>query len=166
MNRSSFTRGRLVWGAAGLAIGFLLMGALVMAAAPGRMISERQSPYDVETTVRTIAGNATQHGWKVSKIYNFRDSLASPGGPAMAPIQVVEMCQLDYARELLTSGKNRFVAAMMPCAVAVYEKEDGKTYVASMNVGIMGSLFGGKIGEVMAKVGRDDELILRFLAAR
>jgi uncharacterized protein (DUF302 family) len=140
-----------------------LTGALVAGVAPGQMVTERQSPYDVETTVRTIAGNATQHGWKVSKIYNFRDSLALPGRQAMAPIQVIEMCQMDYARELLTSGRNRFVAAMMPCAVAVYEKEDGKTYVASMNVGLMGRLFGGEISKVMAKVGHDDEVILRFL---
>lgn len=163
MNGSSFTRGHLVWGAAGLAAGVLLTGALVAGAAPSQMIAERQSPYNVETTVRTIAANATQHGWKVSKIYNFRDSLASSGKTVMAPIQVVEMCQVDYARELLSSGRYRFVAAMMPCAVAVYEKEDGKTYVASMNVGIMGKLFGGKIAEVMAKVGHDDEVILRFL---
>jgi len=53
---------------------------------------------------------------------------------------------------------------MMPRAVAAYEKEDGKAYIASMNVGLMGSLFGGEIRTMMARVGRDDAEILQFLA--
>ena len=70
----------------------------------------------------------------------------------------------SWPHELLKSGKNRFVATMMPRAVAAYEKEDGKAYIASMNVGLMGSLFGGEIRTMMARVGRDDAEILQFLA--
>ena len=116
-------------------------------------------------TVQTIVANATNHGWKVSKIYDFREALARPAKPKLAPIQVVELCQPDYAHELLKSGKNRFVATMMPCAVAVYEKEDGKVYVASMNVGLMGRLFGGEIRTIMGRVAQDDKEILKFLTA-
>ena len=162
MHGSSMRRGWL-WGLGGLATGLVLAGALVATEAPGQMISERQSPYDVETTVRTISGNAAQQGWKVSKVYDFQQNLAAPGLKPMAPIRVIEMCQPDYARDLLSTEDTRFVSVMMPCAVAVYEKEDGKTYVAAMNVGLMGKLFGGRIAEVMGRVGKDDEAILRFM---
>ena len=51
---------------------------------------------------------------------------------------------------------------MMPCAFAVYEKSDGHIYVASMNVGIMGKVFGGEIDTTMSKVAQDDQKILGF----
>jgi len=39
------------------------------------------------------------------------------------------------------------VSAMIPCSLAVYEK-DGKTYVARMNVGLLGTLLGGTSAKV------------------
>lgn len=163
MNNRMFTKRNVLWCVTGLVIGILITAVLIAITAPGLMIEERRSPYDVATTVQTIVNNATNHGWKVSKIYDLRESLARAGEPKLAPIQVVELCQQDYARQLLKSGDNRFVATMMPCAVAVYEKEDGKVYVASMNVGLMGRLFGGEILTVMSKVAQDDAKILNFL---
>ena len=38
----------------------------------------------------------------------------------------------------------------MPCTISVYEKEDGKTYIAHVNAGLMGNLFGGVIADVMS----------------
>jgi uncharacterized protein (DUF302 family) len=165
MDERTFTLRNAAWGAAGLIIGILVTVILLLITAPGLMIEERQSPHDLAATVQAIVTNATNRGWKVSKIHDFREALARPAEPKLAPIQVVEMYQPDYAHELLKSGKNRIVATMMPCAVAVYEKEDGKVYVASMNIGLMGRLFGGEIGTIMAKAGRDDVEILKFLGA-
>ena len=51
----------------------------------------------------------------------------------------------------------------MPCTIAVYQKNDGKTYIGTMNAGVMGKLFGGVISEVMAgPVSADQEA---FVAA-
>lgn len=162
----TMTRRNLYWALAGLVLGMAAAVIGIVLAAPGLMILEHRSPYDVKGTVQTIVSNATNQGWKVSKIYDFQKSLARPGEAQLAPIQVVELCQPDYARDLLRAGKNRFVATMMPCAVAVYEKEDGHVYVASMNVGLMGRLFGGDIQATMDRVGRDDAKILDFAASR
>jgi len=38
----------------------------------------------------------------------------------------------------------------MPCTISVYEKADGKIYIAHMNAGLMGKVFGGVISEVMS----------------
>jgi uncharacterized protein (DUF302 family) len=165
MDQTRITRRHLVWGVAGLVLGILATVTLLALTAPGLMIAERRSPYDLKATVQTIVTNATNQGWKVSKIHDFREALARPAEPKLAPIHVVELCQPDYARELLKSSKNRFVATMMPCAVAVYEKEDGGVYVASVNVGLMGRLFGGEIRRIMMRVAHDDAEILSFLAA-
>ncbi|KAF5414586.1 MAG: hypothetical protein C5S48_08400 [Candidatus Methanogaster sp.] len=48
------------------------------------------------------------------------------------------MCQVAYATRLLMADDTKYVAVMMPCSVAIYEKSGGNTYVASMNVGMMG----------------------------
>jgi uncharacterized protein (DUF302 family) len=154
----------VIWGVAGLVLGSLGTVAVLAFAAPGLVVQEHRSPYGLTATVQTIVTNATNRGWRVSKIYDFREALDRPAEPKLAPIQVIELCQRDYARDLLKSGKNRFVAAMMPCAVAVYEKEDGTVYVASMNSALMGRLFGGEIRTIMSRVARDDAEILRFLA--
>ena len=165
MDERTITWRHVVWGVAGLLIGALATIALLALAAPGLMIKEHRSPYDLAATVQAIVTNAANRGWKVSKIHDFREALARPVEPKLAPIQVVELCQPDYAHELLQSGRNRFVATMMRCAVAVYEKEDGKVYVASTNVGLMGRLFGGEIRTAMDRVARDNGEILKFLAA-
>jgi|SaaInl4_200m_RNA_FD_contig_31_966888_length_415_multi_8_in_0_out_0_1 hypothetical protein len=51
----------------------------------------------------------------------------------------------------------------MPCSVSVYEKSDGMTYVYSMNMKIMSTLFGSSIGDVLGQVADDDKIILNFL---
>lgn len=38
------------------------------------------------------------------------------------------------------------------CTISVYEKKDGRTYIASMNAGLLGKMFGGSIAEVMGDV--------------
>jgi len=51
----------------------------------------------------------------------------------------------------------------MPCAIGVYTKDDGITYVASLNVGMMAKLLGGDIAGPMAEVAAKDDELLAFL---
>ena len=51
-----------------------------------------------------------------------------------------------------------FLSVMMPCSIGVYEKSDGKTYISTMNAGLLGRMFGGVVAEVMAgSVARDTQ---------
>ncbi len=45
----------------------------------------------------------------------------------------------------------------MPCAIVVYEGDDGNVYLSSMNMGLMGKMFGGNIVKVMGGAVADDE---------
>ena len=51
------------------------------------------------------------------------------------------------------------LACIMPCGWAVYER-DGKTYVASMNISMMGLLFKGVVKKTLRSVGRDEAELL------
>lgn len=46
----------------------------------------------------------------------------------------------------------------MSCKISVYQKSDGKTYIATMNAELLGKLFGGKVVEIMGdKVAVDQK---------
>ena len=146
----------------GFVLGVIIVLFVMKMAAPGMMVHEAKRPYDFNTTVDTVIANAKSEGWTVPKTYNFQKSIRDAGSGDVGRIKVIEMCQPEYASGLLGADDTKFVAVMMPCAVAVYEKSDGGTYVASMNVGIMGKVFGGAVDQTMSKVAADDKKILGF----
>jgi uncharacterized protein (DUF302 family) len=127
------------------------------------MMHEKQSPYDFDKTVETILANTKEHGWIVPKTYDFQKSLIKHNQPDPGRVMVLKLCKPDYASKLLSNDDTKFVGAMMPCSVAVYEKSDGKVYVSSMNMSLMSKMFTGVVGETLGKVASDDEKILSFL---
>jgi uncharacterized protein (DUF302 family) len=122
------------------------------------MIHENESPYDFDKTVEVITANAKAHGWIVPKVYDFQKSLLKYKQPDPGKVKALKICHPEYASQLLSQDDSKFVAAMMPCSIAVYEKSDGKVYVSSMNMGLMSKMFGGVVGDTLAKVAR-----VRFL---
>jgi uncharacterized protein (DUF302 family) len=49
----------------------------------------------------------------------------------------------------------------MPCRVAIYEKENGFTYISRLNAGEMSKSFGGIVEEMMTQSGFENEQILK-----
>ena len=127
-------------------------GALMVAmflAAPGMMLSERQSPLSLDQTVAALEKAAKDEGWIVSSVMKLDQSVKKHGGPEMGPVRLVNLCQPQHAGKILTDDDARFVSVMMPCTISVYEKSDGSVWMGSMNPGVMGRVFGGVISEVM-----------------
>jgi uncharacterized protein (DUF302 family) len=152
--------------AAGLVIGIILTVSIAAWQMPqqvvGLMINESQSPHDMVTTLARIEKNAIEMGWQVAKTYDFRESIRKHIGKDVGPVKVMEMCQPGYATRMLSKDLNKRLAVMMPCAIAVYDKADGKTYVARMNMELISQEFPGDVGEVLGAVARDDARILGF----
>jgi uncharacterized protein (DUF302 family) len=132
----------------------ILMGAVitvigVVKIMPQKMIREVQSPLGYEETIAHIQNNVTNAGWKVSALMRLDKSLAKEG-KSLLPAASMKICQPDYAAQILEDDEARFLSVMMPCSIAVYEKTNGKTYIATMNSRLMGRLFGGTVAKVMA----------------
>ena len=128
------------------------------------MVEERVSPYDVEKTVKKIKDNAHSIGWATPDVKNMNKSIKKHGGKDIGgPVRIVELCNARYAGKILSDDSGRYSALFMPCAVAVYTKNDGKTYVSNMKAGRMGSMMGGIVADVMADVDVDQKKILEFL---
>ncbi len=100
------------------------------------VIIEQVSPFDVDTTVEKLVAAATLKNWQNPAVHNLQQSLAK-AGKEVRPVQVVEICKPEYSGAMLEKSDERIVSVMMPCRISVYQKEDGKTYVALLNMAEM-----------------------------
>ena len=62
-------------------------------------------------------------------------------------ITVYELCNSKYSAKLLKDPESRKAGSMIPCKVAIYEKE-GKVYLARLNLPLLTRLIGGNTAEV------------------
>jgi uncharacterized protein (DUF302 family) len=127
------------------------------------MVKEKPSPYAFDKTVDVIVSNAQSQGWSVPKVYDFQALLIEKGEADPGKIKVIKLCKAGIAGRMLKPDDNKYMGAMMPCSVAVYEKQDGKTYVSSMNMSLMATMIGGDAGEILTQVASEEKAILQFL---
>lgn len=129
------------------------------------MILEHRSPYDFDKTVATVVNNATARGWEAPKSFDFRASLVAHGQPDPGRITVIKLCSPQFASRMFADDDSKYVSVMAPCSISVYEKSDGRTYLAAMNMGLMARLIGGEVGRIMTDIAADDAAITAFTNA-
>jgi len=135
---------------------------LVAAAAPSLLIEEIPSPFDIDQTTERLEQAAKAKGWKVSGVRKLDESILKNGGPSLRPVRLLEICEPNYAGALLDGDDQRMLSVMMPCTISIYEKSDGRAYVATLNVALLGKLFGGEAAEILSgRVAADQEAIIR-----
>ena len=146
-------------GTVGFMAGAAVCAAAVVIVMPGMMIVTAPSRLGFEETVEAVEAGIADRGWASPGTIDMNRSMAKHGVALEPRVAVVQLCKAEYAKSVLTT--DRYVASLMPCAIAVYEGEDGKVYVSKMNTGLMGKLFGGNIARVMGgEVAADERAIL------
>ena len=116
---------------AGLIIGTGATFLIISIILPNKMFVVEESKFDFEETVDAIVESVESKDWTISHIYDLQASLKKKDFD-VAPVFVISLCNPPYANKILGTDEDRMVSAMMPCRVAVYEK-DGKTYVSMLN---------------------------------
>jgi uncharacterized protein (DUF302 family) len=101
-----------------------------------RFIIEQASRFNMDKTVETILQTAIKKGWSIPATHDLQQSLAK-SGKQVKPVKVIEICKPEYSGKMLELNDERIISVMMPCRISVYEKNDGKTYVAILNSGMM-----------------------------
>ncbi len=132
----------------------MIAGWLMM---PKLMLTEHQSPYSVEETVEKIIQNAKAEGWVIPSIQALHQSIEKHKAGKLLPVTLINLCQANHAYNILKEDQNKIVSVMMPCTISVYQKSDGKTYIGTMNAGLLGAMFGGTVAEVMGGVVADQQ---------
>jgi uncharacterized protein (DUF302 family) len=152
---------RSIFRGSAVAVALLLAGCSL-----GSMfIHEQRSPYDFDTTVATIIDNAKARGWVIPETFDFQKSLVAHHKPDPGPMKVIKLCSPDLASRMFAQDDSKYVSVMAPCSVSVYEKSDGQTYLATMDMALMAKLMGGDVGPVLEDIAAEDAAIIAFASA-
>lgn len=117
-------------------------------------IVEQESPFDVPTTVEKIVEAAKNREWQNPATHDLQQSLAK-SGKTVRPVQVVEICKPDFSGLMLERNHERIFSVMMPCRISVYEKEDGKTYIALLDTSSMSAGMPDAVAMAMTAASKD-----------
>ena len=148
----------------GLVVGIALLGVVMFFKAGSFMFNEIESPFSVEETAARIQRNIQgleDRGWKLSGLRDPSKAVAASGTNVM-PVLLVEACSTKYSAPLLKEDETRALSILMPCTITIYKKDNGKTYITLMNSGLMGKMFGKKVGEIMGEVAKDQAEFVKF----
>jgi len=130
----------------------------------GQMLIEVASPLGFEETLERLEANAKEMGWKVPEKWkvDFQRNLLKVTDTDIGPNRVLKMCEPFAAAKLLLKDEYKMLTAMMPCTIAVYQKSDGKTYIAMMNLQMMGEMYGGDVMEMSKELAPQMQQMLKF----
>src|ERR1035437_2035701 len=120
------------------------------------VIIEKISPWDFEKTVEFLIGAAIKMNWNILTIHDLQHSLAK-AGKMVKSVKVIEICKPEHSGKILSKNDERIVSVLLPCRLSVYLKEDGKTYVAIMNIAALLPAMPKTVHKVMTAAS--DELI-------
>jgi len=137
--------------------GIVLVAIIAIVFAGDLMLKEYESPFGVEETAARVQANIqglADRGWKLSALRDPAKAVAI-GGTNVPPVLLVEACSTKYSAPILKDDNSRILSILMPCTITVYKKDNGKTYIGTMNSGLMGKMFGSKVAAVMAEVAKD-----------
>ena len=141
----------------GFISGIALFVVIAIVFAGNLMLKEYESPFGVEETAARVQANIQalgDRGWKLSALRDPARAVAV-SGTNVPPVLLVEACSTKYSAPILKDDSTRILSILMPCTITVYKKDDGKTYIGTMNSGLMGKMFGSKVAAVMAEVAKD-----------
>ncbi|MFB1485932.1 MULTISPECIES: DUF302 domain-containing protein [unclassified Thiocapsa] len=147
----------------GLSVSFVCLFLLLAGCSMGSMfIHEQRSPYDFDTTVASVVQNAQARGWIVPQTFDFQKSLVAHHQQDPGRMTVIKLCSPELASRMFADDDSKFVSVMAPCSISVYEKSDGQTYLAAMDMALMSKLIGGSVGPVLADIAAEDAAIIGF----
>jgi uncharacterized protein (DUF302 family) len=126
-------------------------------------ILENPSKYNFDKTVELLMTEAERREWKIPAVHDLQLSLAK-SGKAVKPVKVIEICKPEYSGQMLELNDERIISVMMPCRISVYEKEDGKAYVALINAASLVAGLPVKIAKVMKAASDETFEIVKTVA--
>ncbi|WP_297086941.1 DUF302 domain-containing protein [uncultured Draconibacterium sp.] len=142
----------------GLITGILLSVIIIVLVLPKQMFVVNESKYGFEETVAKIEQSVKDNDWSMPHLYDLQATMKKHGFD-VKPVKVFSLCKPDHAYKILSSDEERVVSALMPCRVAVYER-NGKTYVSMLNSGLFSKLMGNKVKTVMGAASEENKQIL------
>jgi uncharacterized protein (DUF302 family) len=149
----------------GLVAGLVIAFVAIYLTAPKLMFRETKVNTDFETTVSNIETAVEEQGWKIPAVHDMQATMKKFGKDVRS-VKVFELCNPDYAYEILSKDEERVVSNMMPCRLAVYEKKDGSVYISRMNSGTVAKPMSRVVRNTMTDAAADVEVMIAEVAAK
>lgn len=146
---------------AGLIIGVIATLLAIIVILPKQMFIVHESKLGFDETVTAIEQSVKDNKWSMPHLYDLQATMTKHGF-TVKPVKIFSLCKPEHAHEILNDDKVRDVSALMPCRVAVYEK-DGKTFVSMLNSGLFSKFMGKKVSTVMGAASTENEQILQVI---
>lgn len=150
----------------GILIGIVSGAALALLilyfSLPKMMFKEDKSNYDFQTTIEEIEKSVADANWKIPHVNDLQATMQK-FGKDVRQVKVYEICQPEHAYKILSQNDERIVSSLMPCRVAIYEKEDGSVYVSRMNASLLSKPMNKLIRNTMGDAGEETEQILHSI---
>lgn len=100
----------------------------VIAALQGNLFLVYETDCSYEEALNLFEKNAESlPGWSINREY-----CQLPGD-----VTVFKMCHKEYAKKILNTDERRKLASIMPCSVAIYATDDGKTRLVRINPALL-----------------------------
>ena len=119
---------------------------------------EKPSKFSFEKTVEAVKSAAQEAGWSIPTEHDMQMSMKK-AGKDVKPARIIVLCNADHAYQILNNDENKHFLSMMPCRIAIYEKNDGKTYLSIMNLSLINSS-DQELQDLMKNVQTDIEQML------
>lgn len=143
----------------GFIAGIALTLLVIMLILPRQMFVVKESRLGFDETVATLEQSVVDQKWSMPHQYDLQATMKKHGYD-VTPVKVFSLCKPEHAYKILGSNDERVVSALMPCRVAVYEK-NGKTYVSMLNSGLFSKFMGSNINQVMTAASEENKEILK-----
>lgn len=142
----------------GLIVGIVITILAIVVVLPKQMFVVHESKMGFDETVEAITQSASDNKWSMPHQYDLQATMKKHGFD-VKPVKVFSLCKPEHAYQILGANEERLASALMPCRIAVYEKE-GKTFVSMLNSGLFSKFMGTKIKEVMGAASEENKQIL------
>ena len=148
----------------GLASGIVIGLLIAYFASPSLMFRENSYHKDFESAVAEIEETVLSKGWKIPVVHDLQATLKKFDKDVRS-VKVFDICHPDLSYKILSQSEERIVSNMMPCRIAVYEKEDGSVWISRMNSGLLAKPMSPVIRTTMSAAAKDvEEIIAEVLA--
>jgi len=132
---------------AGLVIGVVLTLLVNYQVFSSRMFVVKESKYGFSETIKHLEQSVAENKWAIPHRYDLRATLEGRGFKVDS-VNVFSLCKPEFANAILGSESKQLVSAIMPCRLAVYEK-NGKTYISMLNADLLSVFLGREVKNVM-----------------
>lgn len=127
-----------------------------------QMVLEYESRYDFEETTRLFEEKVKGAGWSIVQVFDYKEILGEKGFDILN-VKIFAVCSGKYSGAILELDNERMVSPLMPCTISIYEKSDGKTYIAQLNSGEVAEPFGVVVAETMQAVAKETHAMISDL---